>query len=160
MLDVWKVLEKPNRRIDQVYFPEAGFASVVAVQANETKIEVGLIGREGMTGAAVVLGNHRTPHSTYIQAAGEGQRISAVELRKAMEASPSLQRLFLKFVQAFMLQTAHTAIASIFRFENWRSVGMHTGNGADLANDLFQPLLKFRHTVSSPGALVVEHRLG
>jgi hypothetical protein len=30
-------LEWPNRRIDHVYFPDAGIASVVAVQANDTR---------------------------------------------------------------------------------------------------------------------------
>ena len=41
-----------------------------------------------MTGTAVVLGGDQSPHSTYIQVAGEGQRIKADELRKAMDASP------------------------------------------------------------------------
>jgi hypothetical protein len=52
-------MERPDRRVDAVYFPEAGFASVVAVQADDTKVEVGLIGREGMSGLTIVLGNHR-----------------------------------------------------------------------------------------------------
>ena len=30
------------------------------------EVEVGLIGREGMTGLPVVFGNHRSPHATYI----------------------------------------------------------------------------------------------
>jgi CRP-like cAMP-binding protein len=60
----------------------------------------------------VVLGGDQSPHSTYIQVAGEGQRISAKELRKAMNASGSLHRLLLKFVQVFMVQTAHTAIGN------------------------------------------------
>jgi CRP-like cAMP-binding protein len=107
-----QTLEKPDGRVDAVYFPEAGFASVVAVQANDTKVEVGLIGREGMTGLTVVLGNHRAPHSTYMQAAGAGQRIRTSELRKAMQTSPSLQGLLLKYVQVFMIQTAHTAVAN------------------------------------------------
>jgi CRP-like cAMP-binding protein len=111
-LDLRKVLERPNKRIDDVYFPDAGFASVVAVQPKQTKVEVGLIGREGMTGLPVVLGNHKTPHETYIQAAGHGQRLSATKLRKAMAASSSLQSLLLKFVQAFMVQTAQTAISN------------------------------------------------
>jgi CRP-like cAMP-binding protein len=111
-LDVRKVLERPNKRIEDVYFPDAGFASVVAVQPKQTKVEVGLIGREGMTGLPVVLGNHKTPHETYIQAAGHGQRLNATKLRKAMAASSSLQSLLLKFVQAFMVQTAQTAISN------------------------------------------------
>jgi CRP-like cAMP-binding protein len=105
-------MEQPNRRIETVYFMEAGIASVVAVQADETRIEVGLIGREGMSGSAVVLGGDQSPLSTYIQVAGEGLRMPAKELRKAMDASESLHCLLLKFVQVFMVQTAHTAIAN------------------------------------------------
>jgi CRP-like cAMP-binding protein len=109
---VFKEMERPNRLIDTVYFMEAGIASVVAVQPDETKAEVGLIGREGMSGIAVVLGGEQSPHSTYIQVAGEGLRMPAKELRKAMDASGSLRNLLLKFAQVFMVQTAHTAIAN------------------------------------------------
>jgi CRP-like cAMP-binding protein len=111
-LGLLKDIERPNRRIDTVYFMESGIASVVALQADETRVEVGLIGREGMSGIAVVLGGNQSPHSTYIQVAGEGQRMPANELRKAMMASESLRSLLLKFVQVFMVQTAHTAIAN------------------------------------------------
>ena len=45
-LSVRRVLEKPNSRITAAYFPESGFASVVAHQANGKEVEVGLIGRE------------------------------------------------------------------------------------------------------------------
>jgi CRP-like cAMP-binding protein len=105
-------MERPNRRIDTVYFMEAGIASVVAVQADDTQVEVGLIGSEGMTGSAVVLGGDQSPHSTYIQVAGEAQLIKADELRKAMRASDSLKSLLLKYVQVFMVQTTHTAISN------------------------------------------------
>ncbi len=111
-MPVFKDMERPNRRIETVYFMEAGIASVVAVQFGETRAEVGLIGREGMSGIAVVLASDQSPHSTYIQVAGEGLRITAKELRKAMDTSESLRSLLLKFAQVFMVQTAHTAIAN------------------------------------------------
>ena len=111
-LELRRDLEKPNRRIDDVYFMDAGIASVVAVQSGEERVEVGLIGCEGMSGTSVMLGSDRSPHSTYIQAAGEGQRIATVELRKATQASESLRTVLLKYVQVFMVQTAHTAIAN------------------------------------------------
>ena len=91
---------------------EAGIASVVAVQPDKTRIEIGLIGREGMSGTVVALGGDQSPHSTYMQVAGEGQRIAAKDLHKAMDASVPLRNLLLKFVQVFMVQTAHTAIAN------------------------------------------------
>jgi CRP-like cAMP-binding protein len=103
-----KTLEKPNRQIDAAYFPHTGFASIVAIQFNK-QVEVGLVGREGMTGLPIVLGTHRSPHSTYIQAAGNGHSIRANDLREAMAQSPSLRNSLLKYVQAFGVQTAHTA---------------------------------------------------
>ncbi len=111
-LKLLKDLERPNRLIETVYFMEAGIASVVAIQPDKTRIEVGLIGREGMSGTSVVLGGDQSPHSTYMQVAGDGQRIAAKDLHKAMDASVSLRNLLLKFVQVFMVQTAHTAIAN------------------------------------------------
>jgi CRP-like cAMP-binding protein len=105
-------LEQPNKRIDAVYFPHSGFASVVAVQSDKKQVEIGLIGREGMSGLPVILGNHRSPHATYIQAAGDGQSIRANDLRKAMGASATLRDFLLKYVQAFGIQTTHTAICN------------------------------------------------
>jgi CRP-like cAMP-binding protein len=111
-LPVKRDIERPNRRIETICFMETGIASVVAVQSDETEVEVGLIGCEGMTGTAVVLSGDQSPHSTYVQVSGEAQRIAADELRKAMHASASLRNLLLKFVHVFMVQTAHTAIAN------------------------------------------------
>ena len=112
VLPLKKDLEWPNRLIQSVFFMEAGIVSVVAVQRDDTRAEVGLIGCEGMSGTAVALGGDQTPHSSYIQVAGKAQQISTRELRKAMKASASLHMLLLKFVQVFMVQTAHTAIAN------------------------------------------------
>ena len=43
-LGLRKSLENPSKRIDAVYFPECGFASVVAVQSDGKQVEVGLRG--------------------------------------------------------------------------------------------------------------------
>src|SRR4051812_21229705 len=82
-LPVRKQLERRDKRIDYVYFPEHGFASVVANGTGERSIEVGLIGREGMTGLSIVFGKDRARHETFIQVAGDGQRISSANLRGA-----------------------------------------------------------------------------
>jgi CRP-like cAMP-binding protein len=111
-LPVRKTLETRRKRIDHVYFPESGFASVVANGSNKPNIEVGIIGREGMTGLAVVLGGDRAQHATYIQAAGTGQRMSAARLRELDEQSPAFHRAMLRYVRAFLAQTTTTALAN------------------------------------------------
>jgi CRP-like cAMP-binding protein len=87
-------------------------ASVVGRGARRKELEVGIIGSEGMTGIVVVLGNDRSPNSTFIQVAGAGQRIASDDLRDAMRERPSIQIAFLRYVQAMMVQTAQTAIAN------------------------------------------------
>jgi CRP-like cAMP-binding protein len=106
------MLERPAEPIEHVFFPETGIASVVAVQSHQTKVEVGLIGNEGMTGLPVILGDHQTPNTTYMQVAGQGVRISAEALRTAVDQNAGLQKTVLKFVQTFLVQTSHTAIAN------------------------------------------------
>jgi len=111
-LPVRKTLEVRRKRIDQVYFIESGFASVVANGTGKPSIEVGIIGREGMTGLGVVLGNDRAQHATFIQAPGKGLRISATRLRDADERSVALHRAMLRYAQAFLAQTTTTALAN------------------------------------------------
>jgi hypothetical protein len=68
---------KVSRKIQQAnrcrLFPGRGSGSVVAVQSNGKQAEVGLISREGTAGLPIVLGNHRSPHATYVQSARKGQ---------------------------------------------------------------------------------------
>ena len=91
-------------RSKPIYFPESGFASVVANGNSKRPIEVGLIGREGMTGLPVVLGGDRNAHETYMQAAGSGQCIRASDLRKAIDKSATLHRSLLRYAHAFLKQ--------------------------------------------------------
>jgi CRP-like cAMP-binding protein len=111
-LPVRKPLEARRKRIDQVYFIESGFASVVANGTSKPSIEVGIIGREGMTGLAIVLGTDRAQHATYIQVAGKGLRISAARLREADDRSITLHRAMLRYAQAFLAQTTSTVLAN------------------------------------------------
>lgn len=106
------VLEVPNRPIEFVYFIETGVVSVVVVNAHDHRIEVGVIGLEGVTGLPIVMGDDRSTNSTYMQIGGEGWRIAADALRAAMADSPSLAMLLQRFARAFMTQTAHTALAN------------------------------------------------
>jgi CRP-like cAMP-binding protein len=97
--------------VQQIYFPEHGIVSILA-DTSEGRIEVGLIGPEGMAGLPVVLGVDRSPHGYMVQAAGEALRITTLELRTALQQSPSLQAGLLRYAHALMVQTAQTAYAN------------------------------------------------
>ena len=106
------VMEDTNKAIEHVYFMEAGVASMVASAHRDGEIEVGLIGAEGMSGIAVLMGKDRSPNKTWVQIAGCGHRISADEFRRAIDTSRTLQRALLKYAHSFLLLTTHTAFAN------------------------------------------------
>lgn len=107
-----QVIEVPGKPITHAYFLEIGVVSVVAVDAEDHRIEVGVIGYEGVTGVSLIMGDTRAQHSTYMQIGGSGHRIPQDVLCSALAASESLRALFLKSAQGFMIQTAHTALAN------------------------------------------------
>jgi CRP-like cAMP-binding protein len=107
-----QVVEVPNKPITHVYFVETGVVSVVAVNEEDHRIEVGVIGKEGMTGVPLVLGDDRAQHSAYMQIGGNGRRMPAAAFLDALGRSASLRSLMMKSAQAFMIQTAHTALAN------------------------------------------------
>jgi CRP-like cAMP-binding protein len=107
-----KSLEQPGRPIDWVYFPEDGVASVVATAKHGRTVEVGIVGRDGMTGLSLVLGAERATNETYVQVAGTGTRIHAENLRHLMADRAAVQSRFLLYAHAFMLQTSYTSLAS------------------------------------------------
>jgi CRP-like cAMP-binding protein len=111
-LEKRRVLEAPNKTIDYVYFPETMIASVVAVCGREERIEIGLIGCEGMTGLPVLMADQKTPHSTYVQVEGEALRIEADALRKLLAQHTGLHNRLLRFAQVFTAQIAQTALAN------------------------------------------------
>jgi CRP-like cAMP-binding protein len=106
-------IEEPNQAIENVYFPEDGLASVVGTSSALGPHEVGMIGREGMTGLMVVLGNDRSPLETFVQIAGSALIIGADDLRKAMADSPTIRDVLLCYVQVYLIQTSQTALANV-----------------------------------------------
>jgi CRP-like cAMP-binding protein len=111
-LPLRKQLETRNRKISHLYFVESGFASVVANGVANRSIEVGIVGREGVTGLAVIMGADRSPLETYMQIAGDGKSIAVAKFRQAMDQSASLRRAMLQYGHAFVVQTAYTAMAN------------------------------------------------
>ena len=97
--------------IQHVYFPEHGIVSILA-DTSQGRIEVGMIGPEGMAGLPIVLGIDHSPHGYLVQAAGDALRIPAPDLRMATRHSPSLEAGFLRYAHALMVQTAQTAYAN------------------------------------------------
>lgn len=162
-LPLRKELEARNKRVSHVYFMESGFASVVANGSTKPGIEIGIIGREGMTGLSVVLGtNDVAAHETYMQMAGNGQRMRAVKLREVIAQSVELHHVLLRYVRSFLLQTSSTALANgrskiEERLARWLLMAQDRIGGDQLA--LTHEFLSLMLGVRRPGVTVALQEL-
>jgi CRP-like cAMP-binding protein len=162
-LPLRRVLETRNKRIGYVYFIESGFASVVANGSAKPGIEIGIIGREGMTGSSVVLvSNERAAHDTYMQMAGNGQRLRVANLREAITHSVDLHHVLLRYVRSFLLQTASTALANgrskiEERLARWLLMAQDRTDGDQLP--LTHEFLSVMLSVRRPGVTIALQKL-
>ena len=102
-----------NSRIDTIYFPEGGIASIVASNRNGGLTEVGIFGREGFSAAPILLDNAQSPHETFMQVNGStALKIDARRLRIATDESKPLRDLLLRFINAFLIQTASSVVSN------------------------------------------------
>jgi CRP-like cAMP-binding protein len=107
-LPLRQVLHQPEVPIDTVYFPETGWASMIAYMEDGDAAEVGLIGFEGVVGLPVVLGDKFDDLEALVQGPGKAFSMSAVALRQAMNDDPVLRELLLRYALVHHGQVART----------------------------------------------------
>lgn len=102
----------PHQPVRQLYFPEDGFVSVVTGSA-VGRVEIGIIGREGLVGATpILLESDRTPNHAFVQKAGQLLAIDAALLNRAVAQSVSLRTLLLRYVQVQIIHLGKAAHAN------------------------------------------------
>jgi CRP-like cAMP-binding protein len=161
-LTVEQVLEVPGERIAEVFFIESGLVSVFATSPRDRRCAIAMIGHEGMTGVAAILGDHQWANETIVQSAGSALAISTEDLGNAMLANPSLRRCLLRFVHAFLSQTSQTTLASSCakleeRLARWILMSQDRLGGANLGvtHGMLAQLLAVRR----PGVTLALHFL-
>jgi CRP-like cAMP-binding protein len=107
-----QTLETPGAPIDHVYFPERGIVSVLARAPRDRRIEVGLIGFDGMTGFTTLLGDRTAINESMVQVAGDAWRLPSEALLEAVQRKPDTLAILLRYIQAFLAQASQTALAN------------------------------------------------
>lgn len=107
-LEVGMPIYEPHRRITRVYFPVDGIISLVSEMAEGT-VEVGTIGREGMTGLPLVLGAATMPSRAFVQVPGRAYCMRDEAFLAAMHESPTFRRLLFRYALSLFDQAAQHA---------------------------------------------------
>jgi CRP-like cAMP-binding protein len=104
-----EVLSEPARITTHAYFPTQGFISLVSQVDAHSGLEVGMVGREGMVGAHLVLGVTTSPLRVLVQGPGTAWRVTAQALSQELAQSAAMKKLFDRYVYVLMAQTISSA---------------------------------------------------
>src|ERR1700704_1246761 len=104
-----QVLLEADSALEQIYFPDDGVVSVLAVYADGSAIEMATIGREGCTGIQAVFGVKKSSARFYVQIPGTAALMSRAAFANATRSIPSFRNITLAYVQAFLEQVMVSA---------------------------------------------------
>ncbi len=104
-----RALHLPKLPMTECYFVEAGLVATLA-DADEGSHAVcaWMVGSEGLVGAPVILGLETTRLRRTVLIEGAAWRISASNLRRAMDEIGTLRDVLLEYVHAMLIETAQS----------------------------------------------------
>ena len=102
----------PSAPIEYIYFPVSGLISVDAVTERGESVEVGVIGREGLSGVYGLLGHEQGAHSVIMQGSGSGLRIRMSIVREEFLKGGPFAQLIYTFLYMQSLQMAQSVLCN------------------------------------------------
>lgn len=113
-LGLGDILCEPGETIRHVYFPTNSYISLVTPGDGHSRLEVALVGSEGMCGIPLMLGVDASPLHAVVQGSGPAWRMDAERFRSELKHSASLQQHLNRYIYVLISQLAQTAACTRF----------------------------------------------
>jgi len=147
------VLYESGDEVDQVYFPQYGMLSLLAVLRDGKAIETATVGREGVVGAMAGLGLYKSLVRVVVQLPVACSRIAASHFRTVAATSDPIRNLCIRYNEVLLSQARVTAACNALhsieaRFCRWllQSADRAGGDTINLTQELLAEMLGVRRT--------------
>lgn len=102
------ILHEPGQPIRYLYFPISGMISLLSPGDEQGgRIEVGVVGCEGLVGLPAFLGARAGPTLWMVQVPGEALRIRADTFRRLIRRQSKLHEMLLRYTDLYLRQLTH-----------------------------------------------------
>lgn len=108
-LRVGHLLAVQDKPVQSLLFPVQGCLSLVTSLSAHARLQVGMVGSEGVLGAQLLLGVAASPVSVLVQQGGQAWGLPAAVLRHELPTSPGLRRLLMCHLHVQLRQSATAA---------------------------------------------------
>lgn len=109
-----ETLNEPGDRLRHVYFPIDSFISLITPGTARARLEIGLVGNEGMWGVPLLLGVNVSPLRALVQGEGRAWRVNAATFLQEIESNASARAILNRYLYVFMSQLMQTATCTRF----------------------------------------------
>lgn len=106
--EVQHEIEFPGKPVANLFFVEAGMASMTTTFEDGSQVEAGMFGYESIIGVSALMGTKRSLNRIYTQIAGYGYASSIDVARAEFALGGVFQSLALRYVQAQLLQATQS----------------------------------------------------
>lgn len=132
-----EVVFRADEPLKHVYFPITAVVSLVSRLESGEMLEVGLVGRDGLAGTAVVPGVTAMPCEGLVQISGFADRISAEVLRRELLANEPLHSAVGRFAQTLLARSMQMSACNMFHAVEQRCIRwLLTANDLTGQNDI------------------------
>lgn len=137
-LHIGEQLATQDQPARALLFPMQGFVSLVTPLDEHPPLQVGMVGREGVLGAQLLLGVAANPVTVLVQQGGQAWGLPVAALRRQLPTSPGLRRLLMRYL-VVQLRDAATAAACLHfhalqaRLARWLLMGQDRAGGDGFA---------------------------
>lgn len=164
-LRLGETLAEAGQPLAHAYFPVGAIISLLASVDRKTRLEVALVGFEGMLGLSLALGAEGAALRARVRGAGTALRVDAATLDRALANSETLRATLHRYACEQIAAVAQTAVCTRFhlveeRLARWLLM-IHDRAGSDhleLTHGLLAEMLGVRRSGITTAAGVLRQR--
>jgi CRP-like cAMP-binding protein len=158
------VLYEIGEQVRHVYFPNGALISLVTEMSDGKIVEVGLIGKDGMSGLTALMSEGTSPERAIVQIPDGGTRVELNVIREEFMRGGQLHKLLLAYARKLMRQVSQTAACNAShtteeRLSRWLLMCQDRIHGSELklTQQFIAEMLGTRRATVSLAAMVLQN---